>query len=60
MLRTLWKKRVWRKKDDAKSKKIEVGVSLMHDVTNYLDNYKAYRLEDLDGAAYMFIERWVI
>lgn len=32
----------------------------MHDVTNYLDNYKAYRLEDLDGAAYMFIERWVI
>lgn len=57
-----WKKRVGKNKNfDAESKKLDkVGVSLMADVSDCLDKYKVYKIEDLKEATDGFDERWVI
>lgn len=59
---SLWKKRVGKNKNfDAESKKLDkVGVSLMADVSDCLDKYKVYKIEDLKEATDGFDERWVI
>ncbi|KAI3693125.1 hypothetical protein L6452_32955 [Arctium lappa] len=60
---SLWKKRVGKNKNfDAESKKVDkVGASLiMADVTDCLDKYKLYKIEDLKEATDGFDERWVI
>ncbi|KAJ9556670.1 hypothetical protein OSB04_011284 [Centaurea solstitialis] len=59
----LWKKRVGKNKNlDLESKKPhdKVGVSLMADVSDCLDKYKVYKIEDLKEATDGFDERWVI
>ncbi|KAL7609399.1 serine/threonine receptor-like kinase NFP [Lactuca sativa] len=57
---SVWKKRVGRKKDDGESKKNEAGVSLMADVSDCLDKYKVFRVEELSEATDGFDDRWVI
>ncbi|KAI3703273.1 hypothetical protein L1987_73223 [Smallanthus sonchifolius] len=56
----LWKKKTGKNKLDAKSKKFEVEVSLMADVSDCLDKYKVYKFEELNEATDGFDERWVI
>lgn len=57
---SLWKKRAGVNKNDAESKKTEAGISLMADVSDCLDKYKVYRIEELDEATDGFDERCVI
>ncbi|KAI3504221.1 hypothetical protein L1887_32766 [Cichorium endivia] len=57
---SVWKKRVWRKKKDPESKKVEAEVSLMADVSDCLDKYKVYKVDELNEATDGFDERWVI
>ncbi|KAL8196019.1 hypothetical protein R6Q57_025019 [Mikania cordata] len=57
---SLWKKRVGKNKHDAESKKIKVGVDLMADVSDCLDKYKVYSIEQLNEATDGFDDRWVI
>ncbi|XP_076945938.1 serine/threonine receptor-like kinase NFP [Bidens hawaiensis] len=54
-----WKKKK-KNKIGAQSKKLEVEVSLMADVSDCLDKYKVYKLEELSEATNGFDERWVI
>ncbi|KAI3773614.1 hypothetical protein L1987_48144 [Smallanthus sonchifolius] len=58
--KSLWKKKTWKIKIDPESKKIEVGVSLMADVSDCLDKCKVYKIEELNEAIDGFDERWVI
>lgn len=59
---SLLKKRVWKDKDiDRGSKRNDqVEVSLMADVSDCLDKYKVYRIEELDEATDSFDERCLI
>ncbi|KAI3756776.1 hypothetical protein L1987_56599 [Smallanthus sonchifolius] len=47
---SLWKKKERENKKDAKSKKSEVGIGLLADVTDCLDKYKVYTIEELKEA----------
>ncbi|XP_076942924.1 serine/threonine receptor-like kinase NFP [Bidens hawaiensis] len=55
-----WKKRVGKNKKDVESKKFEVGVGLMADVSDCLDKYKVHRIEELYEATDGFDESCVI
>ncbi|XP_076900392.1 serine/threonine receptor-like kinase NFP [Bidens hawaiensis] len=55
-----WKEEVGKNKNGVESKKLEVEVSLMADVSDCLDKYKVYKLEELSEATDGFDERWVI
>ncbi|KAK9068199.1 hypothetical protein SSX86_012310 [Deinandra increscens subsp. villosa] len=57
---SLWKKKVGKNKIDPESKKFEVEVSLMADVSECLDKYKVYKIEELSEATKGFDERLVI
>ncbi|KAL9997255.1 putative protein kinase RLK-Pelle-LysM family [Helianthus debilis subsp. tardiflorus] len=57
---SLWSKKLGKNKVDPESKKFEVGVSLMADVSDCLDKYKVYKFEELHEATDGFDERWVI
>ncbi|XP_071732542.1 serine/threonine receptor-like kinase NFP [Rutidosis leptorrhynchoides] len=57
---TLWKKRVGQKRfNDVESKKFEVS-DILADVSDCLDKYKVYRIEELNEATDGFDERCVI
>ncbi|KAK1418827.1 hypothetical protein QVD17_27974 [Tagetes erecta] len=56
----LWKKKVGKIGNDIESKKFEVEVSLMADVSDCLDKYKVYKVEELYEATDGFDERLVI
>ncbi|KAI3829111.1 hypothetical protein L1987_03226 [Smallanthus sonchifolius] len=55
---SLWKKKTGKDKIVAESKKFEVEVSLMADVSDCLDKYKVYKFEELNEATDGFDERW--
>ncbi|XP_076943523.1 serine/threonine receptor-like kinase NFP [Bidens hawaiensis] len=55
-----WKKEVGKNKNGVESKKLEVEVSLMADVSDCLDRYKVYKIEELSEATNGFDETWVI
>ncbi|KAK1430389.1 hypothetical protein QVD17_13090 [Tagetes erecta] len=58
---TLWKQRVGKNKGDVERKETKVGVSvMMADVSECLDKYKVYRIEELNEATHGFDERCVI
>ncbi|KAD6453037.1 hypothetical protein E3N88_07742 [Mikania micrantha] len=57
---SLWKKKMGKNEDDPESKKFEVGVSLIADVSDCLDKYKVYKFEELKEATDGFDERLVI
>ncbi|KAF5816658.1 putative protein kinase RLK-Pelle-LysM family [Helianthus annuus] len=55
-----WKKRVGKNRYDVENKKTKVKVSLMEDVSDCLDKYKVYTIEELYDATDGFDERCVI
>ncbi|KAK9058995.1 hypothetical protein SSX86_021614 [Deinandra increscens subsp. villosa] len=56
----LWKKRVGKNKDDAERKRSKVRVDLKADVSDCLDKYKVFTVEELNEATDGFDERRVI
>nr|XP_043629552.1 serine/threonine receptor-like kinase NFP [Erigeron canadensis] len=57
---SLWKKNKVKNDDVENKQKKDVGVSLMADVSDCLDKYKVYSIQELNEATDGFDERWVI